>query len=253
VPVVVNMLMKKVPGRYLHGYEAAYQAEKQKGKAEKERPSLFSGLFMLVKYPYVLGIFSIVFFYEVIDTVLSYLRLGVAQANGASLAEVSAFLFETALIAHVVGIIVSLFGTKVLLQKLGERVCLILVPLSIGALVLNFMINATPWSFKFLLASLKAIHYAFSQPVRESLYIPTIKEIKFKSKSWIDAFGNKLGRASGSAFNVISIRLGESLLMPALSFFFAGIIGVWFLSALLLGRRYDRAIANNEVIGMDEA
>ena len=29
--------MKKVPGRYLHGYEAVYKAEKEKKKGEKEQ------------------------------------------------------------------------------------------------------------------------------------------------------------------------------------------------------------------------
>src|SRR5690606_11957595 len=127
------------------------------------------------------------------------------------------------------------------------------VPLVIGGLILNFLITASPWSFKFLLASLKAIHYALSQPVRESLYIPTVKEIKFKSKAWIDAFGGKFGRSAGSSFNMISIWFGNTLLLPLHSFFFAGIIGLWFIAALLLGRRFDRAVARNEVIGLENS
>ena len=36
VPVVIALLMKKVPHRYLHGYEAVYQLEKDKKKLQKE-------------------------------------------------------------------------------------------------------------------------------------------------------------------------------------------------------------------------
>ena len=82
-----------------------------------------------------------------------------------------------------------------------------------------------------------------------SLYIPTVKEIKFKSKSWIDAFGTKFAKTGGSSFNVFAEYLGSNLVFLAYSFFFAGIIGIWFVAALLLGKRFEKALASNEVIG----
>ena len=89
-------------------------------------------------------------------------------------------------------------------------------------------------------------------PVRESLYLPTIKEIKFKSKSWIDAFGSKISKSTGSIFNVIASKMGSGFMLPMHSFFFATIIGFWFLLAFFLGRRFEQAIAHNEVIGSDK-
>jgi AAA family ATP:ADP antiporter len=94
-----------------------------------------------------------------------------------------------------------------------------------------------------------ALNYAFLAPVRESLYLPTVKEIKFKSKSWIDAFGSKFAKTAGSMFNVFASKMGASLLLPVYSFFFAGIVCMWFGVAFLLGRRFEKAVTNNEVIG----
>ncbi len=38
----------------------------------------------------------------------------------------------------------------------------------------------------------------------------------------------------------------------AYSIFFAGVIGVWILAAFLLGKRFERAVAHNEVIGAEK-
>ena len=98
----------------------------------------------------------------------------------------------------------------------------------------------------------KMTHYAFSYPVRELLYIPTLKEIKFKSKSWIDAFGQKFAKSTGSTVNILATGMSESFFYPVLMLFFSGIIGLWFIVSFLLGIRYKRAVDNNEVIGFSK-
>lgn len=251
VPVTLYLLMRKVPGRFLHGYEAAYQVEKQKSKEGKSETGVFVGLKLLLKYPYVLGMFCMVYFYEVLAAVLSFLRLTVAQTQAESIAGVSSFLFQSIFMTHLVGFIISLVGTRPLMSRLGERICLMLVPLSIGALLLFFMLTMTPWSLLIVFTGVKSIHYAFSQPVRESLYIPTIKEIKFKSKSWIDAFGNKFAKASGNVYNIMTSNIIESQLITVHSFFFAGMVSIWFAASFLLGKRFEWAVSNNEVIGAE--
>ncbi len=252
VPLVIYFLIRKVPGRYMHGYEAVYQAEKERKKhGEDENSGVLAGLILLFRYPYVMGIFGMVYFYEVVATVLSYLRLGLAQAQSANISQMSAFLFKMTFIMHFVGFFMSLFGTSTLMKRLGERTCLMLVPLLSGALLLYLLVATTPIALMGALIALKAVNYAFAWPVRESLYIPTIKDIKFKSKSWIDSFGSKFAKSSGSAFNIFASYLGPSLTMPAHAFFFSGVVALWFIVALFLGMRFDRAIAANEVIGLE--
>ncbi len=253
VPLVIYFLMQRVPGRYLHGYEAVYQVEKEnKKRGEEEEGGVFSGLILLFKYPYVFGIFGMVYFYEVVATVLSYLRLGIAQAQSLNISQVSAFLFKTIFFMHLIGFFMALFGTSTLMKRFGERTCLMLVPLLSGILLLYLMVETTSSALIGAWVALKAVNYAFAWPVRESLYIPTIKAIKFKSKSWIDAFGSKFAKSSGSAFNMLVSHLGPAFIMPAYSFFFSGMVALWFIVALLLGIRFDRAVASNEVIGLDK-
>lgn len=252
VPLVIYLLVRMVPAAHLHGYEAAYRLEKNQVKEHEENTGMFAGLTMFAKYPYVLGIFGLVFFYEVVNAVLSYLRLGVAQANAHNISDMSRVLFEMMFKTHAIGLVISVLGTRALCQRLGTPICLLLIPLLTGAFLLYLMIDPTSQALVNAFVLFKAIHYAFSWPVRESLYIPTVKEIKFKSRSWTDAFGSKIARTTGSAFNIITARLGTEMVLPTHSFFFAIIIGMWFVTSLLLGRRFERAINNNEVIGSQE-
>src|SRR4029079_9639980 len=73
----IFVLIRIVPQKDLHGYEAAYRAEKEEKKFV-ETPekssffssiySMFSGLIFLLRYPYALGLFAITFFWEIINS-----------------------------------------------------------------------------------------------------------------------------------------------------------------------------------------
>lgn len=252
VPIVILLLMKKVPGRFLHGYEAAYSVEKEKSRRGEASTGIFSGLIMLFKNPYVLGIFGMVFFYESVSTVLSYLRLSVAESNSTSLSGVSSFLFQLRFVMHLSGLVISLLGTRWLLERLGERICLLLIPLISGLLLLYFLCNMSSSALIIAFVLLQSLNYAFSWPVRESLYIPTVKAIKFKSKSWIDAFGSKFAKASGSGINVLAGTVAQGSMMSFYSLIFGVFVGCWFATAYLLGKRFDWAVSHDEVIGAEE-
>ena len=251
VPIFILMLMKKVPGRYLHGYEAVYKVEKERQKTGKSETGMWSGLTMLLNYPYVLGMFGILFFYELVNTVLSYQRILIAKAHSTTLSGMSTFLYQTTCIMHLLGLVISLFGTRWLIEKFGEKVCLMIIPAVNFILLLYFMTSLTPFAFIVAAVVTKAVHFAFSFPLKESLYIPTVKEIKFKSKSWIDTFGQKFARTTGSTFNSIVARYGSSIFFSAHVIFLGAVAGLWFIVAYFLGKRYETAIANNEVIGLE--
>jgi AAA family ATP:ADP antiporter len=256
VPVVIFFMVKTVPGYMLHGYEAVYKEEKAMKKAGKEKSGLFSGLWLLFKVPYVMGIFGIIFFYEVINVVLSYQRLVLLDTGAKDVAELSCSLLEQMFYVHVFGLLIALFGTTYLLRKYGERKCLLFVPVSIGVLIAIFMAFGA-WHFHVLTSVfvlMRSIHYAISYPVREALYVPTLKEIKFKSKSWIDSFGQKFAKSFGSTFNKIAesvfVRYGASAFVSLEAAFFATLIGSWILVAYFIGRRYSQVVKDNEIIGL---
>lgn len=252
VPFIINLMMKTVPGQYLHGYEAAYQFEKKQSKSGAKDTGIFSGLFMLLRYPYAFGIFCTVFFYEVLSAILSYMRLGIAQSAGGDISGVSCFLFKVVFYTHFIGFVISLFGTRVLLSYLGERLSLMVMPVVMGTLLIYMMLNPSPGALIAAFVALRAIYYAFNQPVTEALYIPTVKDMKFKSKSWIDTFGKKFARGAGSSFNILAKSVGGAVTSNIHGIFFTGIVVLWSGVAFFLGRRFEKAVKRGEVIGSDD-
>lgn len=258
IPLLLYWFIKTVPGRFLHGYEAAYKVEKQRAEHEKTGiwqscKSAFSGLWLLLRYPYTLGIFGVIFFWEIVSVFLNYERLGVAQKAAAhNMSVQSCIILNQEFWAHFVGLFITLIGTRTLLNLLGERKSLILVPLIVGALVVLHLSVESVSILTVVFVLTRSLNYAFAQPLRESLYIPTTKEIKFKTKSWIDAFGVKVAKGVGGGYATVMAQLvavSESLAFIGGMSFFLLIIGCWLVTAHLLGRRFERAVKHNEVIG----
>ena len=98
---------------------------------------------------------------------------------------------------------------------------------------------------------MRAINYALAYPLRESLYIPTTKAMKFKSKSWIDGFGSKLSKSIGSGYNYVMANyiIANFTVSAVFIFnfvFFSVVVAVWAIMANALGRRFEHKIhANN--------
>ena len=151
---------------------------------------------------------------------------------------------------HFYGLIVSLFGVRFLLKKYGEKKCLLLIPVFVGMLLIYFMIYQTPEAVLHVFVGLNTINYSFSKPLSEALYIPTVKDMKFKAKSWIDSFGTKISKSAGSFFTDFAVTAipGSVMFYAVYTTFFSVLIGAWLITAYLLGRRYEKAVDSNEII-----
>lgn len=254
VPVILYVLLKYVPGHYLHGYEAVYQLEKKQHKEEVAQGAAtgaFSGIKVLFESPYVLGIFGLVFFYETLNVVLNFQRIGILKDAATSMAGFTAAMFWQRLIMHSWGLLLSFFGLKYLMRKFEVRTCVMTVPVVVSALLICFLVSDSPTMVMYAFIGLGTINYSLSVPLREALYIPATKAMKFKAKAWIDSFGTKFSKGFGSLFASITsfLPLGSSALTTVYVGFFSVLMLMWFVTSWLLGKKYEKAITNNEIIG----
>ncbi|KKR97183.1 MAG: Plastidic atp adp transporter [candidate division TM6 bacterium GW2011_GWE2_41_16] len=262
VPFLVYLLMKKAPKGSLHGYEAAYVAEKGKIREEQKHQKhgfwatiqeMVGGIKVLVMYPYVLGIFGMLFFWEIVNTIMQYLRLCIGKGMfGSDIVGLSAYLMQQDFYAHAVGLFFVLFGTRILTEKMSMRYALVAMPLMTGFFVFLFISTQTCLMVSIVTIVLRAINYALAAPLRESLYIPTTKDTKFKAKSWIDAFGTKISKGTGQVYNFLTRGMAASSLFNVHIGFFIAIIVMWTAVASALGKRFNEAIKNGEVIGVPD-
>ncbi len=255
VPCAIYYLINKVPKDELHGYEAGYQLRKEMREhhvAEKTSvvQSMLSGLILLFQYPYVMGIFGMSFFFELVSQTLKVENIIFAKKTALNnLSQFTSFLIWQAVLVHLVAFVVVLFGTRALITFFGERRSLLLVPVVTGLSVIVFLVKPSYATAIFAFVITRSVNYAFASPLRESLYIPTVKAIQFKSKTWIDGFGTRFAKTCASSFNMYTDGLVGSILLAAQTGFFGIVVFCWCIVAYTLGWRFERAIKNNDVIG----
>jgi AAA family ATP:ADP antiporter len=252
-PLIVYYLLQVGSEENLHGYEATYKVEEKEKEDGTDQTGMLSGLIIMFRQPYILAIFAMIFFYELLNVVIAFQRIAILKSGADSFGAFSGAMFQNRAFIHAVGFFISFFGTRVLLKTLGERFCLLLNPILIGALLIYFMTTSNANGVLTAFTGLSILNYAFASPLRESLYIPTVKDIKYKSKSWIDSFGTKISKTASSWFITVTKKVTPGTMMFHLVYisFFSTIIVLWILVAWWLGKRYTQAIERNEVIGLD--
>jgi AAA family ATP:ADP antiporter len=244
---IILYLEKTTPKSLLSGYA---DGEEKKIDKENKNKSEWFGLKPFLKYPYTLGIFGMFFFWEIVNVILNYMRIGVAvkEASG-DIIHLASFLYKNAMMTHIVGFAIACIGTSAIVYYLGEKISLILIPILIGSSILICLYFGTTSAIVTAYILIRAINYAFAYPLREALYIPTTNEIRFKTKSWIDSFGTKFAKALGSVYNKVMLFIPNSILNQIQIGFFCSIIFMWTALAYFVGKRWQKAIDKKEIIG----
>lgn len=243
-------LIKKVPGKFLHGYEAAYELEKKKSLTHKDKTGIWRGFRFMLTEPYVFGIFGMVYSFEIISQILDYQKnvLASIRYNNEIGGMFSFGLFYTAAFQSL-GIFFAIFGTGSLLQYLDVGRCLMIVPMITSGLLISLILFPNLITIFIVMVLLRAMNYGFNVPIREMLYIPTVKDIKFKAKAWTDSFGRTLSKGSGATINMISQGSTAHASILRGSVFSLGVVGVWTVISFYVAKRYNKTIKEDKVIG----
>lgn len=253
----IYLLMQWVPGYYMHGYEAVYQVEKQRMADKEEAPfsfakwaySLIEGLMVIITHPYVFGIFCLSLFHDIVMTIFDFMVMMEADSSYDTAGKMALFYGKYFTMVNFIGLLITLFGTTPLQRLLGNRTTLLVYPLLCMGLVVFCFFFPTPNMFFIAIVLLRAFNYGFNHPVREVLYIPTTKDIKFKSKAWTDAFGTRIAKTTGSLFykNVSKLSGGyASLLVSGFTF---SITIAWVIISYFLGRTLQDTLDQKKIIG----
>ncbi len=200
--------------------------------------------------PYVLGIFGLVFCFEVISIIFDYqMHILMAIETNNNVTDMSSFMLLYTGAFQLLSFVLAGFGTRRLIQKFGLRTCLLITPLFLILLALCPVIYPRLATIFVVMVFIRALNYGFNHPVKEILYVPTVKDIQFKSKAWIDSFGRVASKGAGSSLNMIAVFGAPYICLLLESAFSIGLSVIWIGIALLVGKRYNKALAQNEVIG----
>lgn len=233
----------------------SFHGKNEKAEEAEQEPGLLEGLKLLLQHKYLLGIFSVGFFFEFIITIFDFHFQTLAAKTYQGLA-LSEYLGLYGSSVNTVALVCLLLGVSNITRYLGVTVALCLMPIIVGGAVLGF-VNFDSLNFLFwLMAGSKAINYALNGPALKQLYIPTTHDVRFKAQAWIETFGSRASKEGGSIFNMaygpLVRRMGAEagrvqhvMLSAYLGFAF---VVVWFFVALFLGNTFKKAVDEKRVV-----
>jgi AAA family ATP:ADP antiporter len=156
---------------------------------------------------------------------------------------VNKFFFNFGMYVQIIACSFALIGNSFFQRYLGVRFCLIMYPALLGCCITGYMFYPSFKAIFVVMLIVKALGYTLNRPASEMLYIPTSRNIKYKSKAWIEMFGTRFSKASGS---VVNQCVGPIVLVTG-SLSLVAIV-LWIALASVLGNTFSRAVHNEKLI-----
>ena len=227
---------------------------------KKSKPDMLSGIKLLLTEPYFIGVLIVSTFYEIAGTIVDYQMKSQVKLAGMNFEHFQATLGTS---VNLLSFVIALLGTSALMKRFGIRVCLLIYPASFALMLTGLFVYyqsglSTPtmlaWAAFSVMLIVKAASYAVNNPIKDMMYIPTSKDAKFKVKGIIDMLGGRSAKGTGAAiagkFNVPgnAVASMHNLFLYG-SLVGLGVIGVWIAAALYVGKKNQKLVKNNEILG----
>jgi AAA family ATP:ADP antiporter len=233
----------------------SFHGSNKKTKEKEQEPGFFEGLKLIIKHKYLISIFFVNFIYEVVVTIFDF-NFKLTAGDHFTGVALSNYLSIYGSSVNVVSLSCLLLGISNITRFLGVGTALFLMPVIIGSALFGFLtLNSLTFLFILMVGS-KAINYALNGPALKQLYVPTTKDVKFKSQAWIETFGSRSSKQFGSIFNMslsplqkaFGVMGGKSYYLYISGILCFPLLGVWLMLAIFLGRTFKKAIKDNKFV-----
>lgn len=228
---------------------------KKKGSGKEE--GIMEGFYLMYEHDYVKGIFCISSFFMVQVTVIDYMMKVLAKEKylllhpddpQAAFRDFASFMGYFGQTTNSISFLFSLFGTGFVIRRFGLTATLVLFPVLLLICTVAVWMSPTIWVVFAVMMVIKGMSYALNNPTKEILYQMTSTSIKFKCKSWIDTFGQRSAKATGSlitnafATSIDSLNFYGSLVGIVMSGFL-----IWI--SKYMGEQFEDLAKRGEKIG----
>jgi ATP:ADP antiporter, AAA family len=241
------LLSTLIAARYLIGWrERAGDPEDRDNPPESRiGGSIWAGLTLIARSPYLLGISLFVILLTSVSTFLYFEQARVVEATFPDRAAQTQVFSAIDFTVQSLTIFIQIFVTGRLTRRLGVTVLLTAVPLT---MMFGFGLLALAATFPvlaFVMIVRRVGEYALVRPGREMLFTNVDAETKYKAKNAIDTFVYRGGDAISAWANVGIVAIGTTTAAAVVG----GIVaGVWGAVGWFLGRRHDRSADHHVVL-----
>ncbi len=223
-----------------------YPATAEKSVNKKPKTGPIEGIRLLFSNWYLVGILGIATLFDIVATIMEYRFDFLVDESFATAEKVASFIGYMGLTTNSLSLLFALLGTSFLIRRFGLTFSLLLFPIATIFIISIAYFWPTLWILFAAVVIIKALSYALNNPCKEIMYIPTSKDVKFKTKSWIDMFGLRSAKALGSSFNTFFTQFISLVTYGTLISF--GVIGLWLAAALYVGRKNKKLTTSGQIV-----
>jgi ATP:ADP antiporter, AAA family len=226
--------------RYLLAWHDRHGRAGQAPRRERIGGSVWDGVVLIARSPYLLAISGFVLLLTTASTFLYFEQARIVEATFADRATQTRVFASIDVAVQSLTILIQLFVTGRIAGRLGVTVLLVAVP---AAMMFGFGLLALAATFPvlaFVMIVRRVGEYALVRPGREMLFTPVPVETKYKAKNAIDTFVYRGGDAvAGWTYaGIAGIASAGAVALAG-----AALAGVWAVVGYAIGRRHDRETA----------
>jgi AAA family ATP:ADP antiporter len=191
---------------------------------------------------YLLLIAAILLLAQLASPLVEYQFLNTVESAYPDREARTAFLSLFFSVLGVLSIGVNLGITPLVHRYLGAIAGLLVQPLMIFIFSWCFFLQSTLFFSSAAKISDRALSYSINRASKELLYVPIDSVLIYQAKAWIDMFGYRLFKVSGSVVILLFTQwLPFTVSLPQLSWFTISICAIWI--AIIFVLRLDYQVA----------
>ena len=199
------------------------------------RGSIWSGIVLVTRSPYLLAICAFLLLYSLSSTFLYLAQAGIVAATEDGRAARTQLLARIEIWVQGATLITQLAVTGRLIRRVGSGPVLAVLPLLTAAGFAALGLHPGLATLVVVQVLRRTVNYALVKPARESLYTPLTQLAQYRAKSFIDTFVYRGGDALGATSYNLLATVGLSL--SGIAFVAVPLCLIWSVVAVHLGRQ----------------
>ena len=210
------------------------------------RSTAYDGVRLTFKSPYLLSILGIVALYEIVSALMDF-QFSATIEHFFTAEEIPHMFAKIFTITNSASLLVQIFLTSLILTRFGMTPALLTLPGAVVTSSILFFISPRPLTGSFLNLADNAFSYSINQSAKEALYVPTNHDEKYKAKTFIDMFVQRLAKTIAVVISFgITIIFSEFSTIRWISLLILGVVLVWIRGALHAGNTFTSIVNSSE-------
>jgi len=209
-------------------------------EAIKPTNPAIDGARLVMKSSYLISIAVMVGVYEIVSTILDFQFTSAVQfaLDGDEIGRHIGLVYA---LTNGLALLVQIFLTSFVMRRFGLTIAISILPIVVALGSGGFLLAPTLLVGSFLSMTDNALNYSINQSSKETLYVPTRTEEKYKAKAFIDIFVQRFAKAFAVIVSlVLTTRFQGQDDIRWLSLVIVPLLVAWLIAARHAGKSFRR-------------